>query len=57
MIPESKNIDWIAYGFAWLKYIGAIFSTAGGLGDTVRNAFINIHIPQKDDYIKGGTNI
>jgi len=51
---DKTKIDLIKYGFAWLKYIGEIFTTAGSLGDTIRNAFINIHIPKKDDFIIRG---
>jgi len=49
---EQSKIKIIAYVFAWLKYLGQVFTTAGNLGDTVRSAFTDIHIPKKDEFIK-----
>jgi hypothetical protein len=47
-VKPSKYFDYV---MAWFKYFGAIFTTAGDIGNTVRDSFSNIHFPKKNDFV------
>lgn len=46
----KRKINYFAYVSAWLVYIGKVFQTAGNIGNTVRDSFINISVPKKEDF-------
>jgi len=49
--PEPKQaLKIYPYAVAWVAYIGALFTAASKLGDTVKSVFTSLHYPKKEDF-------
>ena len=47
---KNELSNYIGYVSAWISYAGAILTKLGGLGDSIRNSFLDIKAPIKSDF-------